>query len=473
MLQRQKDIAMMVTDRSRRLVRRTKRRRIAENLCQVFLVFFSALTSVLSEDLPCTEHHLTIPPSCCPGQLLLSLEFVGQSFQISTTHPVSSHFAVLANGDVICAAASGQPLAGTVSFGVECRLGLLAWTELIHVTVADPEDVLVAFTQPYFEGHIVENAPSNSVVSGLQNISVFISNLQGRVLVKDNHQDVTESDGRRLNVEEIRSRTNLEVQFSIVAGPAYMFYLADNGDGSVAVRTLVELDFERQSQYLLTLVASVPAAASTASARVRVYVDNINDNAPVLDRAEYNFRLDDVTRPEAVRGMRVTAFDADDEQLTYGIDSEDGELFVDAFSGEFYFRHPPPAERRVYEVRVYADDGLHRSDPSVVTVRLDQRHQRQHDAGALTRSRRDVRPLRQVEIPENMIGDVVDIGSGGRHEYFTFREPAPRQLVLDALTGVVRVRAGERLDFETQPEINFVVIITSMDDASGISLRHC
>lgn len=48
------------------------------------------------------------------------------------------------------------------------------------------------------------------------------------------------------------------------------------------------------------------------------------------------------------------------------------------------------------------------------------------------------------------------------------REPAPRQLELGALTGTVRVRPGERLDFETQPEIDFVVIITNMDDPSGI-----
>jgi len=47
------------------------------------------------------------------------------------------------------------------------------------------------------------------------------------------------------------------------------------------------------------------------------------------------------------------------------------------------------------------------------------------------------------------------------------REPAPRQLELGALTGTVRVRPGERLDFETEPEIDFVVTITSMDDASG------
>jgi len=205
---------------------------------------------------------------------------------------------------------------------------------------------------------------------------------------------------------------------------------------------------------------------STASARLRVYVDNINDNAPTLDRTEYNFRFDQTARPEVVPGMRVAAFDADDDRLTYSIDGTDADEFlIDAFTGEIYFRHPA-TQRRDFEFRVYADDGLHRSDPGVVRVRVTGKD-RGPDVVEQSRTRRDVRPLRLVEVPENMIGDVVDIGTSRRHEFFAFKEPAPRQLELGALTGTVRVRPGERLDFETQPEMDFVVVVTSMDDASG------
>ena len=45
-----------------------------------------------------------------------------------------------------------------------------------------------------------------------------------------------------------------------------------------------------------------------------------------------------------------------------------------------------------------------------------------------SRSRRDVRPLRLVEIPENMIGNVLDVSSGRRHEFFAFKQPDLRQL---------------------------------------------
>jgi len=299
--------------------------------------------------------------------------------------------------------------------------------------------------------------------------TVGINNFQGRVLADVDKHAIENTV--RLSNEELRSQTAINVEFSTSSGPEYMFSLVNNGDGSVTLRTLVELDFERQSQYLLTLVAVVPGLMYTASARVRVYVDNINDNAPTLDRKEYLFLFDDVTRPEVeeVTGMRVTAFDRDNDQLTYSIDHKGDEFFIDPLTGEIYYRHLAAVQRN-YEFRVYADDGLHRSDPGLVRVQLHSMDQRPDDVG-LSRGRRDVRPLRLVEIPENMIGDVVDIGGGRRHEFFSFKEPAPRQLEIGALTGTVRVRSGERLDFETQPEIDFVVIITSMDDASGI--RFC
>jgi len=121
---------------------------------------------------------------------------------------------------------------------------------------------------------------------------------------------------------------------------------------------------------------------------------------------------------------------------------------------------------------VYADDGLHKSDPSVVRVWLNRKDRRTDDV-ELSRSKRDVRPARLVEIPENMIGDVIDTGSGRRHDFFAFKEPPPRQLEISPLSGTVRVRSGERLDFETEPEIDFVVVITNMDDASGIVSNIC
>jgi len=147
-----------------------------------------------------------------------------------------------------------------------------------------------------------------------------------------------------------------------------------------------------------------------------------------MDRAEYYFRFDDKARPET--RLRVTAFDADGDPLTYNVDGgEIADFDVDASTGEFYFRNPSVKQRRRrrdYEFQVYADDGLHRSDPSRVRVHVERMPGGRPEVPF--RVRRDVRPLRQVEVPENMIGDVLDIGSGRHHEFYAFKEPAPRQL---------------------------------------------
>ena len=42
------------------------------------------------------------------------------------------------------------------------------------------DDVLVSLTQSYLEGRIVENAPPNSTIDGLHNISLSVTNFQGR-----------------------------------------------------------------------------------------------------------------------------------------------------------------------------------------------------------------------------------------------------------------------------------------------------
>ena len=51
----------------------------------VFTTLFLAASDVDVAGVPCTEHHVTIPRQCQPGTLLLSLEYVGQTFQISTS----------------------------------------------------------------------------------------------------------------------------------------------------------------------------------------------------------------------------------------------------------------------------------------------------------------------------------------------------------------------------------------------------
>ena len=84
---------------------------------------------------------------------------------------------------------------------------------------------------------------------------------------------------------------------------------------------------------------------------------------------------------------------------------------------------------------------------------------------APTRSRRSVRPLRLREIPETTT-DVVAELDNDYAERFAFREPAPAFLEINPVIGTVRLRQGERLDYEKEPELDFTVIVTRVDNPS-------
>lgn len=430
-----------------------------------------------------------------------------------------------------------------------CRLGLLVWRELVRISVVGHRHVKgpqamvsppgVSFRQPAYEGRIEENCAAGTTVEGLRSIGAVI-NFRGvelrdtvstaavncRLLVHNTTPDVAEHDhvthttlNNRSSSSQLfamptsgaRSTTDgalpefnrlwpdqhrtqkrkVTVCYSVISGPAGVFQLGANEDGTVSLRTLIPLDFERQSQYSLTIRAELDSTGSSGSqtsafAHVRIFVDNVNDNAPRMDAAEYHIRFDDVDQPLTVH---PTAYDRDNDKLSFTLDDlEDGDYCgtrfyeIDPTNGKLAVRSLSTSGSQSTgflqqcSFRVFADDGVHRSEPALVTVERPKRGPR---AAVLTaKSRRDVRPLRQVEIPENMIGDVLDldegvVGVGGlsrhQHEFYAFKDPAPTQLELNALTGKIKVRPGEQLDYETQPEINFNVVVTRIDDASGES----
>lgn len=422
----------------------------------------------------------------------------------------------------------------------------------------------ISFRQPAYEGRIAENRASDAVIDGLESIKVRVvvdgfelndssvaaavdcwhprdgqrtpqggagshdemrkatttaasSKRQSPKSIKAStpsllsHHSADENSieedsnvAERRSFDEQQKPKPIVVCYSIVSSPVGLFRLAVNDDGTVSLRALVALDYERQSQYQLTIKAEPETEIDSDSndevsdhtvalAHVRVFVDNVNDHAPRLDADEYHIRFD-VDR-DVIRALQInpTAYDLDGDSITFTMsDFEDGNycgkrLFdIDSSNGTIFIRPEVVDEHlldyiRNCRFRLFADDGLHLSDPAIVTVDFERskRGRSLSMATPVERGRRDVRPLRQVEVPENMIGEVLDLddsdgNAGGmpglsrhQHEFYAFKEPAPAQLELNALTGKIKVRPGERLDYETQPEINFIVVVTRIDDASG------
>ena len=95
------------------------------------------------------------------------------------------------------------------------------------------------------------------------------------------------------------------------------------------------------------------------------------------------------------------------------------------------------------------------------------------DGGRLTgwrdpgggRPRRSVRPSKSVELRETSRGKLLSLGTDYA-ERFAFKDPVPTQLHISAVMGNVLLRDGHRLDYETEPEVDFVVIVTRVDDVA-------
>jgi len=120
------------------------------------------------------------------------------------------------------------------------------------------------------------------------------------------------------------------------------------------------------------------------------------------------------------------------------------------------------------EVKDNADDdvGLRRSVHRAGTVKVVDRGRptESKDFGR-HRRRRSLRPTETVELAETSTGQLLTLGTDYA-ERFAFKDPAPHQLDISAVMGNVLLRDRHRLDYETEPEIEFVVIVTRVDDVA-------
>jgi hypothetical protein len=94
------------------------------------------------------------------------------------------------------------------------------------------------------------------------------------------------------------------------------------------------------------------------------------------------------------------------------------------------------------------------------------------DVKRLLRSRRAVRQVKVIEIPETQRTVITGLGSDYM-ERFTFKDPAPRHLNINPVMGAIHVRDGHKLDFETEPEVNFTVIVSAIGDGKRKLTIHC
>ena len=135
------------------------------------------------------------------------------------------------------------------------------------------------------------------------------------------------------------SGRNAEVRLRIVAGNGEGHFRMDPVTGMLYLAK--PLDAESQPRYTLTVAALDQANAGVrkqSSARVRITVEDVNDNEPMFPRDQKTIYFDE-NEPGGSRVTRVNAKDADageNAQISYSIanpDSEEIPFVIDHANG--------------------------------------------------------------------------------------------------------------------------------------------
>jgi len=399
----------------------------------------SGSTSCSSSDLVKLEvdapRLVAVPHDAVPGYVVTSVVFIGQQLEVRhgcSADNISHRFDVLPNGDVIVLAAVSDLIGKDVRLYIHSFIETESWIDALVLRIGNGNR-MVRFPYQSYHGHLRENSPLMSLVQGLDGMAA-----------------------------QIPDANKMSLHYAIIDGPAELFELESSRKGVVQLKSRVTLDYEVESQYMLLIAAGAQDGLwEPAVARLWIHIDNVNDNAPVMEYPAYHVI---VRRKYSARRnlITVTATDADNDAVIYRIENHEQHFGIHRKNGSIFLRrsgHKLSKDR--YELLVFAvDSGGKHSKTSVVHIDVVGRGLRRR---TLARVRRELRPLKQIEIPESMIGDILDLDNE-YYEVFALKEPAPKFLEVQPMTGTVSLRQGEKFDYETQRETNFTVLITRADD---------
>jgi len=379
---------------------------------------------------------VAVPHDAVPGYVVTSVAFIGQQLEVqhdcSADINITHRFDVLPNGDVIILAAVSDLIGKHVRLYVHSIIETESWIDALVLRISNGNQ-MVRFPHQSYHGHLRENSPPMSLVQGLDGMAA-----------------------------QIPDANKVSLHYAIIDGPAELFDLESSRNGMVQLKSWVPLDYEVESQYMLLIAAGAQGGLwEPAIARLWIHIDNINDNAPVMEYPAYHVI---VRRKYSARRnlITVTATDADNDAVIYRIENHEQHFGIHRKNGSIFLRRSGHRlSKDTYELQVFAvDSGGKHSKPSVVHIDVVGRGLRRR---TLERVRRELRPLKQIEIPESMIGDIFDLDNE-YYEVFALKEPAPKFLEVQPMTGTVSLRQGEKFDYETQREINFTVVVTRADD---------
>lgn len=319
-------------------------------------------------------------------------------------------------------------------------------THAVQLYVVDRQH-LIRFAKPTYRAHVTENAPAGTpvVVDGLF----------------------------------VMAENGSQVKFDIMSGGSDSFRIEKlenancTNQTSARLVTRRPLDREIQSVYDLVVRAVSSHPPGTATCRVIISIDDVNDNRPIFSALEYHFEVPK-TAMKYDRVGRVKAFDADGDHAIFRLTSASNSFVMIPQTGEIILIDAQlPSSNRTYVLQVAAKD---RRDPGWETEQAARifirtadnevdEDQEKHNV-VKRRAPRALRPTKRIEFseadgaPEGKLMFALDKPS--EKERFKVRDDNPWVTVEP--NGNVRVK--RKWDYEElgpEKTIDFWVTITNSE----------
>ncbi|GBN56808.1 Neural-cadherin [Araneus ventricosus] len=310
---------------------------------------------------------ISVPHDIQPGYSIKKLHSEGRINLIE--NDVSPYFTLLSDGSLISTAKLSHLAGRHIELVIEEERGngTVFQPFVIHVR---NRSRMLSFPKPEYHGYIYENELPNSVVK-----------IGGPLTVLNPVGNVSYS---LISSSNSSSSSNFHIS---------------KKDDILLLLSVKELDRETQKLYLLSLNAT-DSDGSVASTSIKVYVKDINDNAPVFYKSHYKWNIP-LDTPIYSRVGVVKATDADGDKVVYAFANANKYPFVIVpQTGEILLGGE--LEPRLYELMVLANDNREPklySEPIPVIIsvdNLDVSDTRQSEQ-PLKRQKRAVRQTRTYE----------------------------------------------------------------------------
>ena len=322
-------------------------------------------------------------------------------------------------------------------------------THQVHVYVVERHR-LVSFTRPIYHGRVAEDAPIGSVVAQLDDFAV--------------------------------TNTSCHVQFDVMGDSGAFAVRPVNDSGALLLVTVKPLDRETTPVYDLVVRARNPLVPGTATCRIIVNVDDVNDNRPVFTKSEYVWTVTPLTA-KYDRVGQVHAVDADGDRVVYRLTgAATGAFVIVPQTGEILLVDSVPLNRTFVldvaakERRAPALDAVRTARVIIVSQNeeLKQNDVPNDHVVVKRRAPRALRPTKRIEFteadgtPEGKL--MFQLEKSSNKERFKIRDDNP--WVSIEPDGNVRVK--RKWDYEElgpEKTIDFWVTITNTDGAGTYTLQ--